>query len=189
MSGGWWWLGDGREEMSFKRVSDGWLFVVPFRWPRISYVVNDTQKAELARRLRWIYRVNLITTVLSVWLLTTMTDSTKSIWLAIAVLSAASIVLTTIAIRMAMRSIVSGLTPVRRSISRQEAIVTQARTLSYSAIATMIVASLILFSGVVGMSVASGWSDSIALLGVILFGACSVYFPILWIVKTRTESA
>jgi hypothetical protein len=189
MSDGKWWLGDGPEEMFFKRVQDGWLFVTPFPWSRTTYLIDDTQKIELSRRLRWIYRANLIAVVLAVCFLAPMSHSASTKWLAIAALSAVSFGLTTIAVRLAASPIISGLTSVSASISRKDAIVAQARTLPYAAIATMIVVSLVLFASAVGLAVTSGWSDSITIMSVILFGACSVYFPVLWIVKARTESA
>jgi hypothetical protein len=186
MSGGWWILGDGREEMSFKRVPGGWLFAVPFQWPRASYVVDDTGKQELARRLRWIYRINFIATIIAVSFLIPVSQGASEMWVVIFALLATSIVLSTIATRMAVRPIISGMTPVAASISRKEAIITQAATLSHTGLATMEIASLVLFGGMISMGLSSGW-DSIAVMGAILFGACSAYFPVLWIVKTRTE--
>jgi hypothetical protein len=184
----WWWLGDGNEEMSFQRVSDGWLFAAPLRWPRASYVVNDAQKAELARRLRWIYRANFLAILLVVVFLLPMDGGAKTFLPAFAALLIASLVLLFVAVRAAINPIVSGLTPVNRSISQKDAIVTQAATLSYAAIATMFIASLVLFAGGVGMGVTKGW-DFMAVMSVTLFGACSVYFPMLWVVKSRTEAA
>jgi hypothetical protein len=55
---------EGIEEVAFKRLDQGaWLFKGPKPWlvgPPPHYVVNDAQKAAIAKRLRWSKRISIL---------------------------------------------------------------------------------------------------------------------------------
>jgi hypothetical protein len=55
---------EGMEEVAFKQVDKGtWSFKAPRRWlvgPAPHYLVNDAQKAVIAKRLRWTKRIIIL---------------------------------------------------------------------------------------------------------------------------------
>jgi hypothetical protein len=60
MSSRWWFPFDGMEEMSFKRVPEGWVYRVPNPWllgRSRYYLVSEKQKSEIAghHRRMWLF--------------------------------------------------------------------------------------------------------------------------------------
>jgi hypothetical protein len=188
MSRRWWILGDGMEEISFKRVPEGWLFAAPFLWARRStYLVGDALKAELEKRLRWMWRINFLVIMVATGVLMPLLASRRPMtewWMALAVLIAAVIGLATAYASLAIRPLLAGVPPTSMRISRTDAFRTQAATYSSTAILLLGLCSLALFAGSIFKGLTSSW-DSLTVVAVLLFGATAVYFPVLLVAKRR----
>jgi hypothetical protein len=183
----WWILGDGMEEISFKRVPEGWLFVAPFFWARGTYLVGDALKAELARRLRFMWRINFLLIAVATGVLMPLLANRRPItewWMILAVLIATVLGLVAAYARFAIRPLLAGLNPTAMRISRADAFRTQAATYSAGTIVLLALSSVALLAASIFKGLASSW-DSLSVVGAVLFGAATVYFPILLIAKRR----
>jgi hypothetical protein len=69
----WWIRGDGMEDIWFKRVPQGWRFIAPS--PFRTYIVTDSQKVELTRRLHWMQRIVLLIFIVAVLILVPLVAS------------------------------------------------------------------------------------------------------------------
>jgi len=183
-----WIVGDGMEEFSFKRRPEGWLFAAPTPWPRRRYIVTDEQKAQLAKPLRWMRRLQMLVILVAAFFLTGLGENHSSLveWLALGALMVAMLILSAIYVALAIRPLLAGLTPTTERISRSDRFATEATIYSKGRIITFLVISLVLFAVSLLRGFTSGW-DSFAILGVVLFAAMSVYFVALFIAKQRTK--
>ncbi len=197
MSSRWWFPFNGMEEMSFKRVPDGWVYRAPNPWLFGSgryYLLNEKQKSEITGRHRRMWRflffAILAVVVAGVPLIPSGLDEQRSV----AMLAATVLVEVVIGfvsnayLYRAVRPIVAGLEPTTQRITRGEAFKTQLAVFSRGYILFLGFASLALFALSALPALTSGGWDLWSLCGVLLFGTGALYWFALYIAKRRQSA-
>jgi len=183
----WWILGDGMEEVAFKRVPEGWLFTAPAVWPRrATYLVSDAQKEALARRLRWMWRVSFLIIFALTSVLAPLTAEARPTvrWGAVGAMALAVLAFGALYRRVALAPLIENLAPTRARITRRDAFLTQAATYSTGAIVTLGLTGVVLLAASLYHGLAEAW-DWTAILGTLLFGFTAAYFAALLWAKRR----
>lgn len=187
------------EELSFKRVPEGWVFQAPnprLVGPRRHYLVNDAQKAELAACLRRMWRLLLIAIIAVVLAGVPVSAALGLDGRPVAMLVAACFlglavgVLVTWSALRPMQRLLAGLAPTDQRITQRDALATQMRLFSRGYLSFYGLLSLALFLLAVSQPHLSstGW-DLTSILGAVLFGASTLYWLAIYIAKRRGEQA
>jgi hypothetical protein len=185
----------GMEELSFKRISDGWVFQAPNPWligPRQSYLLNDAQKLEVAAQLRRMWTIVLVTIIVLVAIGLPLWSSFVGDSHPLAMLGASTLfgavagfMVNAYTVRR-MRPMIIGTEPTIQRITQREAILSQARIFSRARITFFGMLSAALLALTVTNAAVGGW-NTLDVIGVLLFGMMTIYWLALLIVKHRAE--
>ena len=199
MSSRWWFPFDGMEEMSFKRVPEGWVYRVPNPWllgRSRYYLVSEKQKSEIAghHRRMWLFLLLGITVIAAVGAPLTLAGFDEQQ----VVLSLATAALLGLIVGFAanawlcrtIRPIIANLTPTTQRITQSEVLNTQIAVFSRGYLLFFGSLSLLLFALIAlqPLLTSAGW-DARSLIGALLFGAGTIYWFALYIAKRRQSVA
>jgi hypothetical protein len=199
MSSRWWFPFDGMEEMSFKRVPEGWVYRVPNPWllgRSRYYLVSEKQKSEIAghHRRMWLFLLLGITVIAAVGAPLTLAGFDEQQ----VVLSLATAALLGLIVGFAanawlcrtIRPIIANLTPTTQRITQSEVLNTQIAVFSRGYLLFFGSLSLLLFALIAlqPLLTSAGW-DARSLFGALLFGAGTIYWFALYIAKRRQSVA
>ena len=199
MSSRWWFPFDGMEEMSFKRVPEGWVYRVPNPWllgRSRYYLVSEKQKSEIAghHRRMWLFLLLGITVIAAVGAPLTLAGFDEQQ----VVLSLATAALLGLIVGFAanawlcrtIRPIIADLTPTTQRITQSEVLNTQIAVFSRGYLLFFGSLSLLLFALIAlqPLLTSAGW-DARSLCGAMLFGAGTIYWFALYIAKRRQSVA
>ncbi len=199
MSSRWWFPFDGMEEMSFKRVPEGWVYRVPNPWllgRSRYYLVSEKQKSEIAghHRRMWLFLLLGITVIAAVGAPLTLAGFDEQQ----VVLSRATAALLGLIVGFAanawlcrtIRPIIANLTPTTQRITQSEVLNTQIAVFSRGYLLFFGSLSLLLFALIAlqPLLTSAGW-DTRSLFGALLFGAGTIYWFALYIAKRRQSVA
>jgi hypothetical protein len=199
MSSRWWFPFDGMEEMSFKRVPEGWVYRVPNPWllgRSRYYLVSEKQKSEIAghHRRMWLFLLLGITVIAAVGAPLTLAGFDEQQ----VVLSLATAALLGLIVGFAanawlcrtIRPIIANLTPTTQRITQSEVLNTQIAVFSRGYLLFFVSLSLLLFALIAlqPLLTSAGW-DTRSLFGALLFGAGTIYWFALYIAKRRQSVA
>ena len=199
MSSRWWFPFDGMEEMSFKRVPEGWVYRVPNPWllgRSRYYLVSEKQKSEIAghHRRMWLFLLLGITVIAAVGAPLTLAGFDEQQ----VVLSLATAALLGLIVGFAanawlcrtIRPIIANLTPTTQRITQSEVLNTQIAVFSRGYLLFFGSLSLLLFALIAlqPLLTSAGW-DARSLCGAMLFGAGTIYWFALYIAKRRQSVA
>jgi len=189
MSSRWWFPFDGMEEMSFKRVPEGWVYRVPNPWllgRSRYYLVSEKQKSEIAghHRRMWLFLLLGIAVIAAVGAPLTLAGFDEQQ----VVLSLATAALLGLIVGFAanawlcrtIRPIIANLTPTTQRITQSEVLNTQIAVFSRG--------YLLFFGSLQPLLTSAGW-DTRSLFGALLFGAGTIYWFALYIAKRRQSVA
>ena len=189
-----WWLPfDGMEEMSFKRVPEGWVYAAPKPWIFGSgryYLLSEGQKAEIAAHLRRMWRflfaAIIVVVAVAVPISLPRFDEHPVAGITLAMLAGLAIgVLSNSYLYRAVRPLVAGLEPTTQRITQGEALKIQITAFSRGQLMLFGLLSLALFVlSAVPAVFAVGW-DVWSVAGAFLFGTGTVYWSALYIAKRR----
>jgi hypothetical protein len=199
MSSRWWFPFDGMEEMSFKRVPEGWVYRIPNPWllgRSRYYLVSEKQKSEIAghHRRMWLFLLLGITVIAAVGAPLTLAGFDEQQ----VVLSLATAALLGLIVGFAanawlcrtIRPIIANLTPTTQRITQSEVLNTQIAVFSRGYLLFFGSLSLLLFALIAlqPLLTSAGW-DTRSLFGALLFGAGTIYWFALYIAKRRQSVA
>jgi hypothetical protein len=199
MSSRWWFPFDGMEEMSFKRVPEGWVYRVPNPWllgRSRYYLVSEKQKSEIAghHRRMWLFLLLGIAVIAAVGAPLTLAGFDEQQ----VVLSLATAALLGLIVGFAanawlcrtIRPIIANLTPTTQRITQSEVLNTQIAVFSRGYLLFFGSLSLLLFALIAlqPLLTSAGW-DTRSLFGALLFGAGTIYWFALYIAKRRQSVA
>jgi hypothetical protein len=199
MSSRWWFPFDGMEEMSFKRVPEGWVYRVPNPWllgRSRYYLVSEKQKSEIAghHRRMWLILLLGIAVIAAVGAPLTLAGFDEQQ----VVLSLATAALLGLIVGFAanawlcrtIRPIIANLTPTTQRITQSEVLNTQIAVFSRGYLLFFGSLSLLLFALIAlqPLLTSAGW-DTRSLFGALLFGAGTIYWFALYIAKRRQSVA
>lgn len=199
MSSRWWFPFDGMEEMSFKRVPEGWVYRVPNPWllgRSRYYLVSEKQKSEIAghHRRMWHFLLLGIAVIAAVGAPLTLAGFDEQQ----VVLSLATAALLGLIVGFAanawlcrtIRPIIADLTPTTQRITQSEVLNTQIAVFSRGYLLFFGSLSLLLFALIAlqPLLTSAGW-DARSLCGAMLFGAGTIYWFALYIAKRRQSVA
>jgi hypothetical protein len=199
MSSRWWFPFDGMEEMSFKRVPEGWVYRVPNPWllgRSRYYLVSEKQKSEIAghHRRMWLILLLGIAVIAAVGAPLTLAGFDEQQ----VVLSLATAALLGLIVGFAanawlcrtIRPIIANLTPTTQRITQSEVLNTQIAVFSRGYLLFFGSLSLLLFALIAlqPLLTSAGW-DARSLIGALLFGAGTIYWFALYIAKRRQSVA
>jgi hypothetical protein len=199
MSSRWWFPFDGMEEMSFKRVPEGWVYRVPNPWllgRSRYYLVSEKQKSEIAghHRRMWLFLLLGIAVIAAVGAPLTLAGFDEQQ----VVLSLATAALLGLIVGFAanawlcrtIRPIIANLTPTTQRITQSEVLNTQIAVFSRGYLLFFGSLSLLLFALIAlqPLLTSAGW-DARSLCGAMLFGAGTIYWFALYIAKRRQSVA
>jgi hypothetical protein len=190
----WWSPFDGIEEMSFKRVPEGWVYAAPKPWVFGSgryYLLSESQKAEIASQLRRVWRVLLAAIIVVVAVAVPISlprfDEHPVAGLALAMLAGLVIgLLSNTYLCRAIRPIVAGLQPTTQRITQGEVLKTQVAVFSRGKLMFFGLLSLAMFAlaSFRPLLTEVAW-DATSIWGAFLFGACTIYWFALYVAKRR----
>ena len=199
MSSRWWFPFDGMEEMSFKRVPEGWVYRVPNPWllgRSRYYLVSEKQKSEIAghHRRMWLFLLLGIAVIAAVGAPLTLAGFDEQQ----VVLSLATAALLGLIVGFAanawlcrtIRPIIANLTPTTQRITQSEVLNTQIAVFSRGYLLFFGSLSLLLFALIAlqPLLTSAGW-DARSLCDAMLFGAGTIYWFALYIAKRRQSVA
>ena len=194
----WWSPFDGMEQIVFKPVAEGFVYRAPNLWvvgPSHYYLVNETQKSELATHHRSMMRFLFVLIVIggaSAGLFTSTLAHTQG-WPALAggmLIGLAIGVAVNLWLAHKVQPIVAHLTPANDKITRGDVFRRQAAVHSPRFIAGFGILSFVMLalSAGSGMFGPDRW-DVTAIAGTALFAACTIYWIALYVAKRRNASA
>jgi hypothetical protein len=187
------------EEMSFKRVPEGWVYRVPNPWllgRSRYYLVSEKQKSEIAghHRRMWLFLLLGIAVIAAVGAPLTLAGFDEQQ----VVLSLATAALLGLIVGFAanawlcrtIRPIIANLTPTTQRITQSEVLNTQIAVFSRGYLLFFGSLSLLLFALIAlqPLLTSAGW-DTRSLFGALLFGAGTIYWFALYIAKRRQSVA
>jgi hypothetical protein len=198
MSNRWWIPFSGMEEMAFKRMPGGYLYRAPNPWLVGSgryYLLNEQQKSEIAVRVQrmWRYFAAAIAIVVAVAVPLSMrwVDQHPFVFLgATALVGLVMGLCLNVYLANAVQPLVAGLTPTDQRISQREGFITSVTVFPKGTIIFYGLLSLVLFALNATRPI-MGWSEwaPISVFGAILFGACTLYWIVLFVAKHRQSAA
>jgi hypothetical protein len=199
MSSRWWFPFDGMEEMSFKRVPEGWVYRVPNPWllgRSRYYLVSEKQKSEIAghHRRMWLFLLLGIAVIAAVGApLTFVGFDEQQVVLSLATAALLGLIVGFVAnawLCRTIRPIIADLTPTTQRITQSEVLNTQIAVFSRGYLLFFGSLSLLLFALIAlqPLLTSAGW-DARSLCGAMLFGAGTIYWFALYIAKRRQSVA
>jgi hypothetical protein len=184
-------------EMSFKRVPAGYVFGAPNPWligRRQYYLLNEQQKADVAARLRRMWRYLFVAVAVAVGVIVPITLSGFE---QRPVTAFAFDILIGLAIGLALnaylyrsiRPMLAGLAPTAERITQTEAFQTQITVFSRRYIAFFGLLSLAMFALTAARPLFgfAGW-DFWSVTGALLFGTGTIYWAALYVLKLRRSA-
>ena len=199
MSSRWWFPFDGMEEMSFKRVPEGWVYRVPNPWllgRSRYYLVSEKQKSEIAghHRRMWLFLLLGITVIAAVGAPLTLAGfDEQQVVLSLATAALLGLIVGFVAnawLYRTIRPVIAGLPPTTQRITQSEVLNTQIAVFSRGYLLFFGSLSLLLFALIAlqPLLTSAGW-DTRSLFGALLFGAGTIYWFALYIAKRRQSVA
>ena len=199
MSSRWWFPFDGMEEMSFKRVPEGWVYRVPNPWllgRSRYYLVSEKQKSEIAghHRRMWLFLLLGIAVIAAVGAPLTLAGfDDQQVVLSLATAALLGLIVGFVAnawLCRTIRPIIADLTPTTQRITQSEVLNTQIAVFSRGYLLFFGSLSLLLFALIAlqPLLTSAGW-DARSLCGALLFGAGTIYWFALYIAKRRQSVA
>ena len=199
MSSRWWFPFDGMEEMSFKRVPEGWVYRVPNPWllgRSRYYLVSEKQKSEIAghHRRMWLFLLLGIAVIAAVGAPLTLAGfDDQQVVLSLATAALLGLIVGFVAnawLCRTIRPIIADLPPTTQRITQSEVLNTQIAVFSRGYLLFFGSLSLLLFALIAlqPLLTSAGW-DARSLCGALLFGAGTIYWFALYIAKRRQSVA
>ena len=199
MSSRWWFPFDGMEEMSFKRVPEGWVYRAPNPWllgRSRYYLVSEKQKSEIAghHRRMWLFLLLGIAVVAAVGAPLTLAGfDDQQVVLSLATAALLGLIVGFVAnawLWRTIRPIIADLPPTTQRIAQSEVLNTQIAVFSRGYLLFFGSLSLLLFALIAlqPLLTSAGW-DARSLCGAMLFGAGTIYWFALYIAKRRQPAA
>lgn len=199
MSSRWWFPFDGMEEMSFKRVPEGWVYRVPNPWllgRSRYYLVSEKQKSEIAghHRRMWLFLLLGIAVIAAVGAPLTLAGfDEQQVVLSLATAALLGLIVGFVAnawLCRTIRPIIADLPPTTQRITQSEVLNTQIAVFSRGYLLFFGSLSLLLFALIAlqPLLTSAGW-DARSLCGAMLFGAGTIYWFALYIAKRRQSVA
>jgi hypothetical protein len=199
MSSRWWFPFDGMEEMSFKRVPEGWVYRVPNPWllgRGRYYLVSEKQKSEIAghHRRMWLFLLLAIAVIATVGAPLTLAGfDEQQVVLSLATAALLGLIVGFVAnawLCRTIRPIIADLTPTTQRITQSEVLNTQIAVFSRGYLLFFGSLSSLLFALIAlqPLLTSAGW-DARSLCGALLFGAGTIYWFALYIAKRRQSVA
>jgi hypothetical protein len=199
MSSRWWFPFDGMEEMSFKRVPEGWVYRVPNPWllgRSPYYLVSEKQKSEIAghHRRMWLFLLLGIAVIAALGAPLTLAGfDDQQVVSSLATAALLGLIVGFVAnawLCRTIRPIIADLTPTTQRITQSEVINTQIAVFSRGYLLFFGSLSLLLFALIAlqPLLTSAGW-DARSLCGALLFGAGTIYWFALYIAKRRQSVA
>ena len=199
MSSRWWFPFDGMEEMSFKRVPEGWVYRVPNPWllgRSRYYLVSEKQKSEIAghHRRMWLFLLLGIAVIAAVGAPLTLAGfDEQQVVLSLATAALLGLIVGFVAnawLCRTIRPIIADLPPTTQRIAQSEVLNTQIAVFSRGYMLFFGSLSLLLFALIAlqPLLTSAGW-DARSLCGAMLFGAGTIYWFALYIAKRRQSVA
>jgi hypothetical protein len=187
------------EEMSFKRVPEGWVYRVPNPWllgRSRYYLVSEKQKSEIAghHRRMWLFLLLGITVITAVGAPLTLAGfDEQQVVLSLATAALLGLIVGFVAnawLCRTIRPIIADLTPTTQRITQSEVLNTQIAVFSRGYLLFFGSLSLLLFALIAlqPLLTSAGW-DARSLCGAMLFGAGTIYWFALYIAKRRQSVA
>ena len=199
MSSRWWFPFDGMEEMSFKRVPEGWVYRAPNPWllgRSRYYLVSEKQKSEIAghHRRMWLFLLLGIAVVAAVGAPLTLAGfDDQQVVLSLATAALLGLIVGFVAnawLWRTIRPIIADLPPTTQRIAQSEVLNTQIAVFSRGYLLFFGSLSLLLLALIAlqPLLTSAGW-DARSLCGALLFGAGTIYWFALYIAKRRQPAA
>ena len=199
MSSRWWFPFDGMEEMSFKRVPEGWVYRAPNPWllgRSRYYLVSEKQKSEIAghHRRMWLFLLLGIAVVAAVGAPLTLAGfDDQQVVLSLATAALLGLIVGFVAnawLWRTIRPIIADLPPTTQRIAQSEVLNTQIAVFSRGYLLFFRSLSLLLLALIAlqPLLTSAGW-DARSLCGALLFGAGTIYWFALYIAKRRQSVA
>jgi hypothetical protein len=187
------------EEMSFKRVPEGWVYRVPNPWllgRSRYYLVSEKQKSEIAghHRRMWLFLLLGIAVIAAVGAPLTLAGfDDQQVVLSLATAALLGLIVGFVAnawLCRTIRPIIADLTPTTQRITQSEVLNTQIAVFSRGYLLFFGSLSLLLFALIAlqPLLTSAGW-DARSLCGALLFGAGTIYWFALYIAKRRQSVA
>ena len=184
MSSRWWFPFDGMEEMSFKRVPEGWVYRVPNPWllgRSRYYLVSEKQKSEIAghHRRMWLFLLLGIAVIAAVGAPLTLAGfDDQQVVLSLATAALLGLIVGFVAnawLCRTIRPIIADLTPTTQRITQSEVLNTQIAVFSRGYLLFFGSLSLLLFALIAlqPLLTSAGW-DARSLCGALLFGGGTI---------------
>ena len=185
MSSRWWFPFDGMEEMSFKRVPEGWVYRAPNPWllgRSRYYLVSEKQKSEIAghHRRMWLFLLLGIAVIAAVGAPLTLAGfDDQQVVLSLATAALLGLIVGFVAnawLWRTIRPIIADLPPTTQRIAQSEVLNTQIAVFSRGYLLFFGSLSLLLFALIAlqPLLTSAGW-DARSLCGAMLFGAGTIY--------------
>ena len=202
MSRYWWNPFDGMEELTFRPVEGGFLYRAPNRWlfgRYRHYLVNAQQKATLASAHRTMMLQMFLSIIIGAVTCAPIAGaflSSQSSTQQLAYLGACALV--GIAIGLALNAlllrkvnpVIATLTPSSDRISQRDMFSAQATTFSRRYVLGFAVLSFVMLALSAARPIFDpAGRDLIAVVGIIMFSLCSIYWCAVYIAKCRRETA
>jgi len=199
MSSRWWFPFDGMEEMSFKRVPEGWVYRAPNPWllgRSRYYLVSEKQKSEIAghHRRMWLFLLLGIAVIAAVGAPLTLAGfDDQQVVLSLATAALLGLIVGFVAnawLCRTIRPIIADLPPTTQRIAQSEVLNTQIAVFSRGYLLFFRSLSLLLLALIAlqPLLTSAGW-DARSLCGALLFGAGTIYWFALYIAKRRQSVA
>ena len=174
MSSRWWFPFDGMEEMSFKRVPEGWVYRVPNPWllgRSRYYLVSEKQKSEIAghHRRMWLFLLLGIAVIAAVGApLTLARFDEQQVVLSLATAALLGLIVGFVAnawLCRTIRPIIADLTPTTQRITQSEVLNTQIAVFSRGYLLFFGSLSLLLFALIAlqPLLTSAGWGRALAM--------------------------
>jgi hypothetical protein len=187
------------EEMSFKRVPEGWVYRAPNPWllgRSRYYLVSEKQKSEIAghHRRMWLFLLLGIAVIAAVGAPLTLAGfDDQQVVLSLATAALLGLIVGFVAnawLCRTIRPIIANLTPTTQRITQSEVLNTQIAVFSRGYLLFFGSLSLLLFALIAlqPLLTSAGW-DTRSLFGALLFGAGTIYWFELYIAKRRQSVA
>jgi hypothetical protein len=187
------------EEMSFKRVPEGWVYRAPNPWllgRSRYYLVSEKQKSEIAghHRRMWLFLLLGIAVVAAVGAPLTLAGfDDQQVVLSLATAALLGLIVGFVAnawLWRTIRPIIADLPPTTQRIAQSEVLNTQIAVFSRGYLLFFGSLSLLLLALIAlqPLLTSAGW-DARSLCGALLFGAGTIYWFALYIAKRRQSVA
>ena len=199
MSSRWWFPFDGMEELSFKRVPEGWVYRVPNPWllgRSRHYLVSEKQKSDIAghHRRMWLFLLLGVAVIAAVGAPLTLAGfDDQQVVLSLATAALLGLIVGFVAnawLCRTIRPIIADLPPTTQRIAQSEVLNTQIAVFSRGYLLFFGSLSLLLLALIAlqPLLTSAGW-DARSLCGALLFGAGTIYWFALYIAKRRQSVA